>query len=51
MSMKKRIMAVVAALALFMAVTGYGIVADTQGLSATSQTFACENGGHSGGGC
>lgn len=48
---KQHIMAVIAGLALFLTVTGYGIVADSQGLSATSPSFACENGSSSGGGC
>ena len=48
---KKRIIAVIAGLALFMTVTGYGIVADSQGLAGTSPTFACPNPSSSGGGC
>lgn len=51
MSRKKRILAVLAGLALFMTVTGYGIVADSQGLSVTPTVHACENGGSGGGGC
>lgn len=47
----KRFVAVIAGLALLLAVTSYGIVADSQGLSVTSPAFACENGSPSGGGC
>ena len=49
--LKKRIIAVVMGLALLAAVAGSsGIVADSLGLSVTSQVHACEVGG-SGGGC
>ena len=50
--LKQRIIAVVAALALFMAVAGVtGIVADSLGFSLTSSAHACPTGSGSGGGC
>lgn len=50
--LKKRLIAVVAALALFMAVAGaFGIVADSLGFSVTAATYACPTSGGSGGGC
>jgi hypothetical protein len=49
---KKRIVAVIAGLALLAAVAGSsGIVADSMGLSVTSPAHACNSGGASGGGC
>lgn len=48
---KKRLLAVIAGLALFMAATSYGIVADAHGLAGTSPTYACPNPSGSGGGC
>lgn len=50
--LKKRIIAVLAGLALLVAVAGStGIVADELGLSVTTPAHACQNGGSSGGGC
>lgn len=50
--LKKRIIAVVAGLALLAAATGSsGIVADSLGLSVTAPAYACSSGGSSGGGC
>jgi hypothetical protein len=49
---KKRIVAVVAGLALLLAVAGAsGVVADSLGLPVTPQAFACPSGSGSGGGC
>lgn len=49
---KKRILAVVTGIALFLAVAGAsGVVADSLGLSVTPPAFACPNGSSSGGGC
>ena len=49
--LKHRILTVVTAVALMIAVTGAsGIVADKLGLSVTSQAYACNTHG-SGGGC
>lgn len=48
--LKKRIIAVVAGLALLMAVTGSGVAADWLGFSTTPQVHACGSGG-SGGDC
>lgn len=50
--MRKRILTVLAGLALVAAVAGSsGIVADAFGLDITPQVHACNNGDHSGGGC
>ena len=50
--LKRRILAVVAGLALLLAVAGSaGIVADSLGQSVTSPAYACPVGGSSGGGC
>lgn len=50
--LKKRLIAVVTALALFAAVAGVsGIVADSLGFSLTSPAHACPTGSGSGGGC
>ena len=50
--LKKRIIAVMAALALLLAVVGStGIVADSLGQSVTTPAFACPNPGGAGGGC
>ena len=50
--LRKRIIAVMAGLALLVAVAGSsGIVADSLGLSVTSQAHACQNSSSSGGGC
>ena len=50
--LKKRIIAVMTALALLLAVTGStGIVADSFGLSVTSPAHACQTPSGSGGGC
>ena len=50
--LKKRIIAVVAALALFVAAAGVsGVVADSLGFSVTAATYACPTSGGSGGGC
>ena len=48
---KKRIIAVVAGIALLLAVAGVsGVAADSFGLSVTPHAFACPNGSSSGGG-
>ena len=50
--LKKRIIAVLAGLALLAAVTGStGIVADGLGYSVTSPAQACSSNGSGGGGC
>ena len=50
--LRKRIIAVMAGLALLAAVAGSsGIVADSLGLSVTSQVHACNAPGSGGGGC
>jgi len=50
--MKRRVFAVVAAVALLLATTGLsGIAADALGYSMTLQAVACNSGGSSGGGC
>ena len=50
--LKKRLIAVVAGLALLAAVTGSsGIMADALGLAVTPQAYACNSGGSAGGGC
>lgn len=49
--LKKRIVAVLAGLALLAAVTGSGIVADSFGLSVTAPAHACSAPGGAGGGC
>jgi hypothetical protein len=50
--LKKRIIAVFMGLALLAAVVGSsGVVADSLGLSVTSQVHACNVAGSSGGGC
>lgn len=50
--LKQRMIKVLVGLALLFALAGSaGIVADSQGLSVTSQVSACENSGGSGGGC
>lgn len=50
--MKRRVFAIVAAVALLLATTGLsGIAADALGYALTSQAFACSSGSHSGGGC
>ena len=50
--LKKRIIAVLTGLALLAAVVGSsGVVADSLGLSATSQVHACNATSGSGGGC
>jgi hypothetical protein len=50
--LKKRIIAVVAALALLLAAVGStGIVTDWLGQSTTTPAFACPAAGGSGGGC
>lgn len=50
--LKKRLVAVLAGLALLAAVAGStGIVADSFGLALTPPAHACNNGGGSGGGC
>ncbi|MBN1991583.1 MAG: hypothetical protein JW953_02690 [Anaerolineae bacterium] len=50
--LKRRIIAVVAGLALLLAVAGSaGVVADAFGLAVTSQSHACTTTGASGGGC
>jgi hypothetical protein len=50
--LKKRIIAVVAGLALLAAIAGSaGIVADEMGLAVTSSAHACVASGSSGGGC
>jgi hypothetical protein len=50
--LKKRIIAVVTALALFMAVAGVsGVVADSLGFSVTPSADACNASSGSGGGC
>ena len=50
--LKKRIVAVMAALALLLAAVGStGIVADALGQSVTSPAHACQDPGSSGGGC
>jgi hypothetical protein len=47
---KKRLIAIITALALTVAVAGAsGVVADSMGLSVTPQAHAC--GGNNGGGC
>lgn len=50
--MKKRIIAVVAGIALLLATTGIsGVVADTLGYTITSPVHACNSSGSAGGGC
>ena len=50
--LKKRIIAVVAGLALLVVVTGSsGIVADALGSLAPSTAYACQSNGSAGGGC
>jgi len=50
--LKKRLISVIAGLALLAAFTGTtGIVADAFGLGVTSQAHACSSAGSSGGGC
>jgi len=50
--LKKRIITAIVGLALLAVVTGSsGIVADSLGLSVTSQAHACQTSGSSGGGC
>jgi len=50
--LKRRMIAVLAGLALLLAVTGStGIVADSFGLSVTSPAHACSTPSGSGGGC
>ncbi|MCB0194427.1 MAG: hypothetical protein KDJ65_20930 [Anaerolineae bacterium] len=50
--LKKRIVAIIAGLALLAAVAGSsGIVADSIGLSVTPSAHACNNGSSTGGGC
>ncbi len=50
--LKQRIIAVVAALALFVAAAGVsGVVADQLGFSVTPSAYACPASGGSGGGC
>lgn len=49
--LKKRIVAVLAGLALLAAVTGSGIVANSMGWAVTSQTHACSSSGTGGGSC
>lgn len=48
---RKRLIAVIAGLALLAAVTGSSVVADVLGLSGTPQAHACGNPSSSGGGC
>ena len=48
---KQWIIKAIVGIALLLTVTGYGIVADKLGLDVTHQTYACEDPGHSGGGC
>lgn len=48
---RKRLIAVIAGLALLAAVTGSSVVADTLGLSVTPQVHACQSGSSAGGGC
>ena len=50
--LKKRIIAVIAGLALLIGIVGSsGIVADSLGFSVTLQVNACNNGSGTGGGC
>ena len=50
--LRKRIITVIAGVALLMAVVGStGIVADAFGLAVTPQTHACSGGSNGGGGC
>lgn len=49
--LKKRIMAVIAGLALLAAVAGSSVAADTLGLEMTPQAHACQSGSSAGGGC
>lgn len=49
---KRRILAVMAAVVLTLAATGLtGVTADALGYSVTAQAQACNNGGSSGGSC
>lgn len=49
---KKRIIAVVAGIAVLLAVTGVsGVVADSFGYASTPQVHACNTSGSAGGGC
>ena len=50
--LKKRLFAIVTAVALMVAITGAsGVVADQLGFEATPSAYACSNGGGGGGGC
>lgn len=50
--MKKRIIAIVAGVAMLLAVAGVsGVVADTLGYAVTPQGHACNSSGSAGGGC
>jgi len=49
---KQRFLCVIIGLALTLALTGgYGLVAETLGISVVPQAYACSNGDSSGGGC
>ncbi len=49
--LKKRIVAILAGLAILAAITGSGIVTDSIGLAGTSPAQACNSSSGSGGGC
>jgi hypothetical protein len=50
--MKRQLVAVLTSIALLLAVSGAsGVVGDALGYGFTAQVYACNNGGHSGGGC